>query len=116
MLGVTLYKLKLVDLKNGMELARIVKDRNGRSLILPNAVLSNKHIRVFKAWGISDVYIKGEGEDPVDEVEEKTMGFEEKSQVEKKLIEIFIHTDPRHPAIKELFQVCVKNKLTSKIS
>ncbi len=109
-----MQKLKLTDIKEGMVLARKVKDQNGRALLLPETALTGKHFRVFKAWGISEAFVKSQGDGPAEEAEETVSEPEGKQLVEKKLIENFIHTDPRHPAIKELFQVCVKNKLAQK--
>ncbi len=110
-----MQKLKLVDLKQGMVLAQKVKDQNGRTLLLPETALSDKNIRVFKAWGISEAFVKSPGDGPIRKMEEAVSGTEENKEFEKELIEIFIHTDPRHPAIKELFSVCLKNKRASNI-
>ena len=47
------------DLKPGMQLARPVRTQQGLLLLDAETTLSDKHIRLFKSWGVPHVVIHG---------------------------------------------------------
>lgn len=53
-------KLAISDIEAGMVLASDVKDRNGRILLKAGVALTDKHLKVFKTWGVIQVEIEGE--------------------------------------------------------
>ncbi len=50
---------KLSDLKPGMQLAIPVRTRQGLLLLEAETTLSDKHIRLFKSWGVPFVFVHG---------------------------------------------------------
>ncbi|MFV0421421.1 HDOD domain-containing protein [Oleidesulfovibrio sp.] len=46
-------------LKSGMILSEDVKDSNGRKLLSAGEAVTEKHLRVFKIWGVAEVAIEG---------------------------------------------------------
>jgi hypothetical protein len=44
----------------GMVLDKAIKNKHGQLLIPGGITIEEKHIKLFKTWGISSVYIKGE--------------------------------------------------------
>lgn len=89
----------------GMVLAGDVKDRNGRILLSAGSEITEKHLRIFKMWGILSVQIQGsEKEDlsPKATVEIDPIRLQ---RVEQSVKELFRHNDLNHPFIKELFRL-----------
>ena len=54
------------ELRAGMTLAAPVHDRSGRLLIPAGMTLQDKHLRVLRAWGVSEVRIQ-DGDPPATE-------------------------------------------------
>ncbi|MFV0422167.1 HDOD domain-containing protein [Oleidesulfovibrio sp.] len=52
-------KLNVDDLKTGMVLAEDVMGRDGRRLLGAGAELEERHLRIFKAWGVTEADIEG---------------------------------------------------------
>ena len=55
-----MIKLKLEKLKAGMILAKAVYNHQELLLLEAGAKLKEKNIRMFKSWGVSSVWIKGD--------------------------------------------------------
>lgn len=54
--------LKLLDdLSEGVTIARPVLVQ-GRTLLAAGAQLTSKHLKIFKAWGVNEIWIEGEPE------------------------------------------------------
>ncbi|MDH5763127.1 MAG: hypothetical protein OEZ51_09100 [Nitrospinota bacterium] len=99
-----MQNIKLSEVRPGMILARDVKGRFGRGLLLSGNMITEKHIKIFKSWGIAEIT-----------VEQKGVGGQESSggylsapvkneQELKKIKKLFQFNDIQHPAVKELFQ------------
>jgi hypothetical protein len=54
-----MIRQKLSDLKPGMQLARPVRTQQDLLLLDAETTLSDKHIRLFKSWGVPHVFIHG---------------------------------------------------------
>jgi HD-like signal output (HDOD) protein len=57
--GAFMGKLNVDDLKEGMVLAADVCGRDGRTLLGAGAALQERHLRIFKAWGVTEADIEG---------------------------------------------------------
>jgi hypothetical protein len=99
-------KINIEYLKEGMILNSDVKDINGRLILGAEAVLTEKHLYIFKSWGVTEADIKGITEEEVDVLVTEEIPPLILEKAEKKLGEIFRHTDHNHPVIKELFRFC----------
>ena len=67
-----MIRVSVLDLKPGMVLAQSVHNHQGVLLLDARTKITKKNIRIFKSWGVVEVFIKGEldklktvGETPV---------------------------------------------------
>jgi hypothetical protein len=104
---------KIKDLQEGMILAGDVKDRNGMLIASHGQRVSEKHLRTFKSWGVTEVDIE-------ESVREKTeAGLAKKEHVKvpeavrEDVDELFRYADKRHPAMVELMELCIVRKTES---
>ena len=107
--------VRIKDLKPGMVLASHARDPNGRLLLSVGEEITGKHIRTFKAWGMTEVDIKGNGgEERVTEGRPPVINAEQvPTQVREEVDELFRYTDRQHPAIKEMVELCTLRKMKS---
>lgn len=106
-------KVKVKDLQGGMVLADDVRDQNGMLILAQGQSVSEKHLRTFKSWGITeiDIDVNGGGSGQADRTEknERIVSVEVKEKVD----ELFQYTDKQHPAIAELIELCLLRKMES---
>ena len=55
-----MIRLNIVDLKPGMVLAQSVRNHQDVLLLDTGAKIIKKNIRIFKSWGVSEVFVEGE--------------------------------------------------------
>lgn len=104
------------DLSVRMVTAEDVHDRNGRLLLNTETELTEKHLRVFKLWGIIDVAIHQLVDKEGNRGEDEIVGSIHNPLLEKekeKMKSLFRYTNPEHPFIKSLFQLAVDKKVRS---
>ena len=99
------------DLTPGMVLAADVHDRSGRLLLGSDAELTAKHIHVFRTWGIIEVKIAGIEEDAGGPVFPAEVSPEQVKEAEAVITKRFKHADLTNPAVKELYNLCVQQKV-----
>lgn len=104
--------LPLDAIKSGMVLASDVKDRNGRILLSAGSEITERHLRIFKMWGILTVQVQGEEtvQSPLPVTSERDS--EQIERVEKEVEKLFCHHDLSHPFIKELFRLAILEHLS----
>jgi hypothetical protein len=98
-------------LQPGMILNSDVKDINGRLLLGAEAELTEKHLYIFRVWGITEADIKGVTEEDVNDLVTEEVDPVILKEAERELNKIFLHTDQNHPAIKELLRYCALRKV-----
>ena len=95
-----------------MILSSDVKDSYGRTLLRTGVSLTEKHVTMLKAWGVTEISIKGEGEKKgeapatVPGVDPKRFA---KAEADARLM--FRFADLKQPPMKELFDLCVSYQL-----
>jgi len=97
--------INLEDIHEGMILAGDIKDRSGRVILAGGNTISEKHLRVFRMWGITEADIRGyEKEELAANIVAQLdpLLFQE---AENQIRERFRHVDVEHPFIKELFHL-----------
>ena len=104
-------KVRIKYLKLGMVLASHARDPNGRLLLPAGEEITDKHIRTLKAWGIAEVDIEG-NKDEAGQTSGKN-GESVPIQVQEEVDELFRYSNRKHPAIKELVELCVLRKTKS---
>lgn len=93
-------------LKTGMVLAEDVKDGNGRMLLNAGVSLTDKHLRIFKIWGVSEVDVEGVSREAVDQEEVADIDPALLAAVEAYQAERFRHNDTGLDHVAELLRYC----------
>lgn len=99
------------DLTQGMVLAADVHDRSGRLLLGSGTELTVKHIHVFRTWGIIEVKIDGIDEDAGGPVFPAEVSPDQVKEAEAAIAPRFRHADLTHPVVKELYNLCIQQKV-----
>ncbi len=65
-------KVTLADIEPGMVLREPALNHQGQALLPKGAVIAEKHLRIFKTWGVRSIEVEGaeDGAPPVDADEE----------------------------------------------
>lgn len=94
-----------------MVLAGDVHDRSGRMLLGGGAELTQKHLVIFRTWGVLEVDIVGQGSD--DEADQIPADVDplELAAAKLALAPHFRHTNQDHPAIIELMRLAALRKV-----
>lgn len=103
--------LKLDELQPGMVLASDAICLNGRVLLRAGATLTEKHLRIFRTWGLNEADIEGVD---AESIFNKKLAAVDPIIVEKETLilnERFLHTDKDHPFIDRLFHWCLEHAL-----
>lgn len=100
-------KIPLNKLQPGWKLAAPVLDSYGNPLIGADTLLTEKHLRLMKTWGVESVEIA---------VAEPTDGgaepdAEQWEACRSELLPIFIKANLEHPVMKEIFRLSVRAKM-----
>ena len=92
------------DLEAGMVLADEIRDQQGRLLMPAGTELTTRHLRAFQLWGILSVRITSgdTGAEPA----EPPLTPEELEAGRALVLARLRDTDPSHPFIAELVQLC----------
>ncbi|MDA1110748.1 MAG: hypothetical protein O3A78_13205 [Nitrospinae bacterium] len=108
-----MVKVKIKDLQEGMILADNVRDQNGMLIVSQGQSISEKHLRTFKSWGITEIdIVESMGEkDEADPPEKKEGNVS--AGVKEQVDELFRYTNKQHPAIAELMELCILRKTES---
>lgn len=107
--------LALDSLEIGMTLKSNVCDRSGRLLLPAGVELSDKHLKVFRTWGISEAdIVADDNQDSDNESEPNPVSCDPAmiSALQKEVEKLFVRNDLQHPLIHELIQICVSRKIT----
>ena len=100
--------INIEDVQVGMTLAGDVKDRAETVILSVGAEITDRSIRVFKAWGITEVDVEG-----VDQAELATAASARVDPVllreaEASAGNLFRHADRNHPAMDRLYRIYVQ--------
>jgi len=104
-------KVAIENIETGMVLASDVHDRSGRLLLGAGAELTQKHLVIFRTWGVSEADIAGLGSNETADLIPPDVDPQELAAAEQALIPLFRHTDRKHPAIIELMRIAALRKV-----
>lgn len=104
-------KVAIENIETGMVLASDVQDRSGRMLLGGGAELTQKHLVIFRTWGVLEADIEGHGSDEAVDPIPPDVDSLELAAVEAELRPQFRHTNPEHPAIIELMRLAALRKV-----
>jgi hypothetical protein len=104
-------KVAIENIETGMVLANDVHDRSGRLLLGAGAELTQKHLVIFRTWGVLEADIAGQGNDEtIDQIPSDVDPLELSAAVQE-LAPLFRHTNRAHPAIIELMRLAALGKV-----
>lgn len=103
--------VSLEALKPGMILAGDIRDRNGRVLLSAGAEITEKHLRIFKMWGIHAASVQGEEKEDSFSKSASEINQDLLHEAERRTAELFCHNDLAHPFIRELFHLVTLENL-----
>lgn len=104
-------KVAIENIETGMILAGDVRDRSGRMLLGAGAELTQKHLLIFRTWGVLEADIAGQGSDEVADQIPADIDPLELAAAEQELTSLFRHTNLGHPAIIELMRLAALRKV-----
>jgi hypothetical protein len=87
-----------------------VKNKHGNIMIRQGMTLSEKHIMLLKAWGISDADVDGFDRDQINEEEMKTVSPEVIEVIEKDLRAFFPSLEGNE-IMSEIYRITKKLKI-----
>jgi len=102
--------INITSLRAGMMLAEDVRDRNGRFLASGGTALTDRHIKILKMWGVIEANIRGVTKEEAESdriVDLDPTALEASETITRSR---FALNDLDHPAVRELFRLCVARK------
>jgi len=103
--------IALDNLTTGMVLAADVHDRSGRLLLGEGTELTQKHLGIFRTWGITEASIVGIDESEGQSALPADVSPEDLARAEKSLEPIFRLAGTDHPVMKEILQLAALRKV-----
>jgi len=99
-------KISVSELSEGMVLEEDVK--SGSQILLAKGVaLSEKHINVFKSWGINSVEIVGIDEKDLSNKKIAKISSKARKQLDQELKEKFSHVEMQFYPAEVLYKACL---------
>jgi hypothetical protein len=98
------------NLSPGMSLTSDVHDRNGRLLLGAGAELTDKHIYIFRTWGVVEVDILGVETDDESLAPSDTIDPDVLAAAAAEVGPLFRHADLAHPCMNQLLRLAVLRK------
>ena len=98
------------QLQPGMVVKYDVKDAQGRLLLGSGAILDERHIGMFRNWGVTGVEIRQGQADECDEPGPAELDPELLEKAEAMTRERFRCANTDHPAMRELFRLAVERQ------
>jgi hypothetical protein len=97
--------IPIEDLEVGMKLAADIKNHLGQVLLGAGREITEKGLKVLKAWGITEADIEGLGKEKAPGQEATRMDPALIREAEARLREQFRRTNLEHPFVQELFRL-----------
>jgi len=99
--------LSIKNLQPGMILSGDITDRMGRLLMTRGTVLTEKYLKICKMWGVVEAQIEGASGEDFNASTLNDLEPVELTRISESVRERFCHTDPEHPAVRELIRLCI---------
>ena len=97
--------INLEDIQVGMILAGDIRERSGRILLAGGSEITEKHLRVFKMWGITEADIKDVEKEEIAANIVARLDPSLFQNVQSQVRERFCLADMEHPFVEELFRL-----------
>ena len=97
--------INIADARPDMVLAAEVKDRHGHVLLRSGETVTEKSLKIFRMWGVTDLDVKGVDRQVVearaaDEFDPALMEAADRLAADR-----FRHADPDDPVVRELMRL-----------
>ncbi|EXJ15865.1 hypothetical protein [Imhoffiella purpurea] len=102
--------MRLDDITTGMLLAKDVCDPNGNPLIRAGTIVTGRHIRALKSWGIGEIAIQSDAPPPAMAPRDPAELAELKAMLDVQ----FSLSNPEHPAMRALYDICLERALSQR--
>ena len=114
-----MIRINIADLKPGMVLAHSVRNHQGVMLLGAGVKITKKNIRIFKSWGVIDVFVAGQLDElrVADEMPGAEANEAVKMELEKKFSDVIddsVMVEIFNAANKLLMKDLSKNKNAKK--
>lgn len=106
----------LDNLAVGMVLAADVRDRTGRMLLGAGAPLTDKHLTIFRTWGVAEADIEGVDDGDAAPALPAEVDPAALAAAEEALRPLFRHASLEHPAMREILRLGALRKAIHGIS
>lgn len=103
-------KIAIENIETGMVLASDVRDRSGRMLLVAGAELTQKHLVIFRTWGVLEADVAGQGSQAAAQLPADVDPLQ-LAAAEEALEPLFRHSNRSHPAIIELMRLAALRKV-----
>ncbi len=97
--------INIDNIEEGMVLAEDVVDRFGNILLAAGNSVSEKTLRIFKMWGVTEASITGIAQEEVVAKEAAGVDPEMLRQAEEHMGELFHHCNKEDAVVKEIFRL-----------
>lgn len=97
--------INVEDVQPGMTLEKDVIDRSGRILLGTGETIRERHLRIFKMWGVMEADIRNVEREEVSAKAAALLDPVMLREAQEKLRELFRHASMQHPFNSELFQL-----------
>jgi len=104
--------VRVADACAGMELIQPVRTLRGITLFNTGITLTEKHIKALKAWGITEIEIKGENDTA--SPSRRNLDDSSRNEVIGEVDFIFQKADMTKPLVRELYELAIKHKIKRK--
>ena len=96
----------------GMLLKSDVCDRSGRMLLPAGGELTDRHLKIFRTWGVLEADIEDGGSlETAQALTNADVDPVRLAAAEEAVTRIFRLNNPEHPAIRELMRICIARKV-----
>ena len=112
--GGAMRKLRLDQLKSGMQLAQDVINFSGQVLLYKGNPLQPKDIKNFKAWGVVEIAVESSSLNSSNSLNNNQINTKLLLEAQNEISNLFQHSNLSHPVISELMRLSTLNKLKQK--
>jgi len=105
--------IRISNIKPGQIVAADVKDRSGRTLLAANSELTADNIKIIKSWGVVEIDVIGDVNEIDINADLPKINPEQLQAIELELSKRFRFLNKSHPFINELFEICLRRKLSN---
>lgn len=103
--------ISLQNLKPGMVLAADIVENHGQVLLTAGSTITDKHINIFRTWGIPEANIANVDEEEIEKSETLELDPKLLEVAQQRADELFMFNNLELPAAKKLMQMFVKNEV-----